>query len=80
MYDGAKHMLLERLPMLSTDALLRLLDASFAYIEVKDLQEIPLKVPFECRVAAVMVCGSCDVLWSMQNLSVTNTSPSHVIV
>lgn len=43
-YDGAKAMLLQRLPLLSTDALLRLLDASFAYIEVKDLQDIPLKV------------------------------------
>ncbi len=44
MYDGAKQLLLARLPHMNTDALLRLLDVSFAFIEVKDLQDIPLKV------------------------------------
>lgn len=44
MLSSSLEILKRRIPHLSDDALVRLLEASFAYVRIEDLQEVPLEV------------------------------------
>lgn len=44
MLFSALEILKKRIPHLSDEALVRLLEASFAYVRIEDLQEVPLEV------------------------------------